>query len=139
MASDTIFREIAIWRKFLMLFVYLYIVVSYKLYCLKHRKGTLFFTSSFFIIFTIVYRDKWRVSTINNMLIAQFLRYCDFYDIIGRWTTLSWFLDCHSYNYLNPLNTRQNLAEISRNELFHPLHNQQKNTRVFSFVDYNCL
>ena len=39
---------------------------------------------------------------------------------------------------INPLKTRQNLAEISRNELCHPLHNK-KNTRVFSFVDYNCL
>ena len=42
---------------------------------------------------------------------------------------------------INPLKTRQNLAEISKNELCHPLHNQKKkkNTRVFSFVDYNCL
>ena len=27
---------------------------------------------------------------------------------------------------LNPLKTRQNLAEISRNELCYPLHNQKK-------------
>ena len=47
------------------------------------------------------------------------------------------FLPQHSV--INPLKTRQNLAEISRNELCHPLHNQKKNTRVFSFVDYNCL
>ena len=42
-------------------------------------------------------------------------------------------------NTINPLKTKQNLAEISRNELRYPLHNQKKNTRVFSFVDYNCL
>ena len=47
------------------------------------------FYIDFFIIFIIVYRDKWRVSTINNMLKAQFLRYCDFYDVITRWTTLT--------------------------------------------------
>ena len=29
-------------------------------------------------------------------------------------------------NTVNPLKTRQNLAEISRNELCHPLHNQKK-------------
>ena len=43
------------------------------------------------------------------------------------------------FNCINPLKTRQNLAEISRNELCQPLHNQKKNTNVFSFVDYNCL
>ena len=34
---------------------------------------------------------------------------------------------------INPLKTRQNLAEISRNELCHPLHNQKKKYPCFFF------
>ena len=37
------------------------------------------------------------------------------------------------FRYLNPLKTRQNLAEISRNELCYPLHNQKKKYRCFFF------
>ena len=34
---------------------------------------------------------------------------------------------------INPLKTRQNLAEMSRNELCHPLHNQKKKYPCFFF------
>ena len=36
-------------------------------------------------------------------------------------------------NCINPLKTRQNLAEISRNDLCHPLHNQNKKYPCFFF------
>ena len=41
--------------------------------------------------------------------------------------------------YINPLKTRQNRAEISRNELCHPLHNQKKKYPCFFFCRLQLL
>ena len=69
-----------------------------------------------------------RVGNIKNILLNNF-----------KMVKSTKNIKIHIIHEFNPLTTRQNLAEISRNQLCHPLHNQKKNTRVFSFVDYNCL
>ena len=64
---------------------------------------------------------------------SEFGKKIIFHDLFIRFCFISnfWFSKNLFLIFFNPLKTRQNLAEISRNELCHPLHNQKKNTSFF--------
>ena len=65
------------------------------------------------------------------------LKICSLSVVLGTFLTM--MLDnikdgyIYIYIFLNPLKTRQNLAEILRNELCHPLHNQKEKYPCFFF------